>query len=106
MHRHSHMHLYEFTQPLIGFVGAGASYGVMKLGQLADALPQETRGWMEAGGTVGLIGFLIYAVFTLWKRVVDLTQRNEDLNKEIRGEWKDQVNKLVNVLEKFDPDGK
>ncbi len=71
----------EIAQPVIGFVGAGVSYVFITL---ADVVPEvvsrpELSGWMQLGGTAGLIGGLSYGCVTLWKALQ--TQRSE-MNQE------------------------
>jgi len=128
----------EVTQPILGFTGATFSTATLWLAQAPDLVssPQLT-GWMQLGGTAGLIGGLSYGCITLWKalqtqRTESAAERTENaatmaaervamnlamtnerashqadkaaLNAEIRGELKEQTNKLIAVLEKLDPD--
>ena len=121
-----------------GFVLSGVSTLALWVAQTPEvaAMPGLT-GWMQLGGTAGLIGGLAYGCVTLWKALQ--TQRSEmnterkeaaqtmaderaamnlavsnertlheadkaALNAEIRGELKAQTNKLIEVLNKLDPD--
>lgn len=91
--------------PILGFLFASLSAGALKLAQSVPPTA-DLRNIMEGGAYIGLVTGLSYAVITLWKR---LNKRDEDiaaLNKEIRDDWKTQNDKLINVLEKLDPEGK
>jgi len=117
----------EIAQPIIGFVGATASAAMMYVAQTPEVVSRpEISGWMQLGGTAGLIGGLSYACLTLWKalqtqRSEMATERKESasemaaeraahdagkaaLNAEIRGELKKQTQDLIEVLSKLDPD--
>jgi hypothetical protein len=99
------MHLpHDAFSSVVGFIGAGLSTAVLYLAQAVDAVPPQARGWMELGGTLGLIGGLSYACVTLWKEIQNQRRSMDDLNKEIRGDWKTQNEKLIAVLDKLDPD--
>jgi hypothetical protein len=100
------MHIHELTQPALGFIGAAASLATSQLAQVSEAIPPQARGWVEGGAYVALVGFLAYGCITLWKRLNDRDKEIADLNREIRTDWKAQNDKLIDVLEKLDPDGK
>jgi hypothetical protein len=115
------IHSPDIHAPVLGFVAAAFSTGSLWISQLADA-----PGWLELGGTLGLIGGLSYGCVTLWQALQD--QRKEShaereaaadraaaerrefiaakdaLELEIRSDWKNQNAKLISVLEKLDPD--
>lgn len=119
-------HLSEISHPVIGYATAMASGAGYYLAQHTDAIPVQARGWMELGGTLGLIGGLSYGCVTLWKALQE--QRKESatnakeladkaaderkaflaakdaLELEIRTDWKQQNARLIAVLEKIDPD--
>lgn len=88
------------------FVLAGLSTATIWIAQAVDSVPPQARGWMELGGTIGLIGGLSYGIVTLWKELQNQKRDTAELNKEIREDWKKQNDKLIAVLEKLDPDGK
>lgn len=105
----------DFSHPLLGYLGAGVSTAVYWVAQTVDAIPPPARGWMEVGGTFGLIGGLTYGCVTLWKELqrvrsdanaqLDASRKEiSELNREIRGDWKTQNDKLITVLEKLDKD--
>ena len=89
---------------VLGFLGAGASTLILYIAQAADNVPPQARGWMELGGTLGLIGFLSYACVTLWKELQTQRREHSSLNEQIRDDWKKQNEKLITVLEKLDTD--
>jgi|GEM_PF-2975741 len=88
----------------LSFCGAGASTAVLYIAQTVDQVPPQARGWMELGGTLGLIGFLSYACVTLWKELQTQRREHSSLNEQIRDDWKKQNEKLITVLEKLDTD--
>jgi len=70
------LHL-DSAKTIFGFIGAGLSVtGVA----IANAMPDDARGWVESGGTVGLIACLIYAVRHLNAEV----RRHQDLREKDR----------------------
>lgn len=96
-------------QPILGYILAAASSGVM---WLAEAVPAHAP-WLQVGGTAGLIGGLSYGCITLWKSLQEqrreftaeraaFIKAKDDLEKEIRDDWKEQNNKLITVLNKID----
>lgn len=98
-------------QPILGYALAGVSTAAI---WLANAMPDPSP-WLQLGGTAGLIGGLSYGCITLWKALKE--QRSEftaeraafirakdDLEKEIRDDWKDQNEKLMAVLNRIDSD--
>lgn len=87
---------------VLGFIAAGVSTAVIWIAQAVEAVP--ARGMMELGGTIGLIGSLSYACITLWKEIQNQRRAMDELNREIRGDWKTQNEKLISVLDKLDPD--
>jgi hypothetical protein len=97
---------YEAIASVVSFSAAGLSTGTLWIAQAVESVPPQARGWMELGGTIGLIGGLSYGCVTLWKEVQNQKRDMADLNKEIREDWKKQNDKLITVLEKLDPDEK
>jgi hypothetical protein len=91
-------------QPVIGFVTATTSTVILYIAQAADSIPAAARGWIEGGGTLGLIGGLSYGCITLWKEIQNGRREMAELNKEIRTDWKAQNEKLISVLERLDTD--
>lgn len=96
--------LHQLLQPTLGFTGACLSTGFLWLAEVPELVTPQASGWVQLGGTIGLITCLSYAVVTLWKELQLLRQKNEDLSKEIRDDWKAQNTKLVDVLNKLDPE--
>lgn len=88
-------------EPVIGFASATASTFIL---WIAQSTPPEVEPWLQAGGTVGLIVGLSYGCVTLWKSNQQQKDEIAALNKEIRGDWKTQNEKLIEVLEKLNPD--
>jgi hypothetical protein len=84
-----------------GFALSGASTAAL---WLAQTTPTNVEPWLQAGGTVGLIIGLSYGCVTLWKANQNQKAEIAELNKEIRGDWKDQTSKLIEVLNKLNPD--
>lgn len=96
------LHLpHDAAGTVFGFIGAGLSAGML---QLAQTLPPDLKGWLEGGAYLGLVGCLIYAVVTLWRRLRERDKEHADLQKEIRDDWKEQNRRLIDVLNKLDPD--
>jgi hypothetical protein len=60
--------LSDLTQPVIGYASAAASAGIYWIAQTSEVVA-PVRGWMEFGGTVGLIGGLSYGCATLWREL-------------------------------------
>jgi hypothetical protein len=96
-------------QPILGYVLAATSSGVM---WLAETVPAHAP-WLQVGGTAGLIGGLSYGCITLWKSLQEqrreftseraaFIKAKEELEKEIRNDWKGQNDKLISVLQKID----
>lgn len=102
-HHPPQMHLSELAQPALGFIGMVLSFIVA---QVSSAIPEAARGWVEGGAYVALVGFLAYTSWTFWKRLNDRDKEIADLNREIRDDWKEQNDRLINVLDKLDPDSK
>lgn len=93
----------SILKPAVGFFCASASAIVA---QISDNIPPEARGWVEGGAYVTLVASLGYAVWTMWKK---LNQRDIEiaaLNLEIRTEQKQQNERLIQALNRFDPDHK
>jgi len=101
----------QMFHPIVGAVGAGCSTIVIAV---AEALPSVPQGWVELGGTLGLIGFLSYGCITLWKelQLAKKEARDDrdkhyktvaDLNLEIREEKRDQNERLITAISKLDP---
>jgi len=99
--------------PIMGFLWAGASTLAIWFADIGSEVSPVSRGWIELGGTLGLIGGLSYACKTLWKALDRLrAETNEErenhhariaaLNLEIRTEKKQQNDRLIAVLEKLD----
>jgi len=115
------LHSPDIHSPVIGFVAAGFSSASIWIAQLPGS-----PGWLEMGGTLGLIGGLSFACITMWKALQDhrhesRAEREADaaradrerrefiaakdaLELEIRSDWKAQNAKLISVLERLDPD--
>ncbi len=87
--------------PIIGFGSAGVSTLGLWLAQTASPSIEQ---WVQGGGTVGLIGGLSYGCVTLWKANQKSMADIAELNKEIRTDWKNQNERLINVLERLDSD--
>jgi len=96
-------------QPVIGYTVAATSSGVM---WLAETLPNQAP-WLQVGGTAGLIAGLSYGCVTLWRSLQEqrreftseraaFIKAKEELEKEIRNDWKGQNDKLIAVLQKID----
>jgi len=86
---------------VLSTIGAAFSTGALWLAQVA---PPAIEPWVQVGGTIGLIGFLSTACVSMWNANQKLKDDMKDLNKEIRTDWKEQNSKLIQVLEKLDPD--
>lgn len=100
-----HMNIFpDATQPLLGFLGATVSGAAIWVAQAAQQVPPEAQGWIQLGGTIGLIGCLSYACKTLWTELQTSRKESADLNKTMRDDWKYQQDKLISVLEKLDKD--
>lgn len=107
MRNTQHMNIFpDPTHPLIGLIGATLSGAAIWVGQTAQQMPPETQGWIQLGGTLGLIGGLSYACKTLWSELQTSRKESADLNKTMRDDWKYQQDKLIAVLNKLDPDTK
>ena len=111
----NHHILDPHVNPLVGFVTAGLSTATIWLAETVSEVSPVSKGWIEIGGTIGLIGGLSYGCVTLWKEIQRMNQdaraereahREEvaALNAEIRNEKRDQNDKLIEVLNKLDPD--
>ena len=66
------------------------------------SIPEPTKGWIETGGTVGLIGGLSFGCVTLWKANQAQKKEMAELNREIRSDWKAQNDRLIATLEKLE----
>lgn len=101
--------------PVIGFLWAGISTLALWLADAMSEVSPISKGWIELGGTLGLIGGLAYGCITLWKELQ--TQKREaredreahhkeiaNLNLEIRTEKREQNDKLIEVLNRLDPE--
>lgn len=86
---------------ILGFCFAAISSSALWFAQVTSP---QIEPWLQAGGTVGLIGGLAYGCVTLWKSNERQKSDIAELNREIRSEWKQQADKLIAVLEKLDPD--
>jgi hypothetical protein len=89
--------------PILGFSTAGFSTAALWLAQTADQVVPGVKGWIEVGGTIGLIVGLSYGCTTLWKEVQKQKQEIAHLNKEVREDWKKQNDRLISALDKIDP---
>jgi hypothetical protein len=89
--------------PILGFSTAGFSTAALWLAQTADQVVPGVKGWIEVGGTIGLIAGLSYGCTTLWKEVQKQKQEIAQLNKEVREDWKKQNDRLISALDKIDP---
>ena len=110
-----HRFLDPILAPVFGFLGAGISTLALWLADVAAGVSPVSKGWIELGGTLGLIGCLSYACLTLWKSLdrqrKEATEERDKhhleiakLNLEIRTEKREQNDKLIEVLNKLDPD--
>ena len=101
--------------PLLGFVTAGASTATIWLAETVSQVAPVSQSWIEVGGTIGLIGGLSYGCITLWKEIQRMSADARDereahraeiaaLNAEIREEKRSQNDKLIEVLNRLDPD--
>ena len=61
----------EGIQPVLGFLGASLSATAIWLADASQTLTPEAQGWVQLGGTIGLITFLVYACRTLWMALQD-----------------------------------
>jgi len=111
----NHQILDPHFNPVLGFVTAGLSTATIWLAETVSQVSPVSKGWIEVGGTIGLIGGLSYGCVTLWKEIqrMNTDARNEReihraevaaLNAEIREEKRVQNDKLIEVLNKLDPD--
>jgi hypothetical protein len=96
----------SLISPLIGFALAGLGVGMNRVAAAVEAIPPETTKWMEFGGSMGIVAGLSYAVLTLWKELNKQRDKFDQLNQDVRGEWKAQSEKLTSVLEKLDTERK
>jgi hypothetical protein len=103
------------TNPLVGFVTAGISTATIWFAETVSQVSPVSKGWIEIGGTVGLVCGLSYGCVTLWNEIqrmnADARAEREAhreevaaLNAEIREEKRSQNDKLIEVLNKLDPD--
>lgn len=103
------------VNPLLGFVTAGVSTATLWMADIVAEVSPVSKGWIEVGGTIGLIGGLAYGCVTLWKEIQKMNDYAREereahreevaaLNAEIRNEKKAQNDKLIEVLNKLDPD--
>jgi hypothetical protein len=111
----NHHILDPHVNPLVGFVTAGISTATIWLAEIGSEVSPVSKGWIEVGGTIGLIGGLSYGCVTLWKEIQRMNKDAREereahreevaaLNAEIRNEKRDQNDKLIEVLNKLDPD--
>jgi hypothetical protein len=102
-------HHIDPLQPVLGYVLAAVSSGAL---WMAEVVP-DGAPWLQVGGTAGLIAGLSYGCVTLWKSLQEqrreftaeraaFIKAKDDLEKEIRDDWKDQNDKLITVLHKID----
>lgn len=62
----------DFVPSALGFIGATFSTVTLYIADAAaDSLKPEAQGWIQLGGTIGLITFLTYACRTLWMALQD-----------------------------------
>jgi hypothetical protein len=62
----------DFAPSALGFVGASVSTATIYLADAASGVADpEVQGWVQLGGTIGLITFLVYACRTLWMALQD-----------------------------------
>jgi hypothetical protein len=92
------------THPLLGFAGATLSGLALWVADTAEHLPPQAQGWIQLGGTIGLVSCLAYACKTLWSELQTSRKETAALNSQMREDWKHQNEKLIDVLEKLDPD--
>ena len=95
-----------FTSPLhdtlYGYATAGASTLALWLADAADVVVPGAGGLLQMGGTAGLIGGLAVGCISLWRLVLAQRAEINELNREIREEWKSQSEELISVLRKLD----
>ena len=108
--------LTDQAKPVLAFIGASFSWISARFANAA--LPADVGTWIETGGMVALVGCLIYGITTLWKNRAEerkamaeereaLLKRLDDkdkviaaLNAEFRNDWKNQVERLANALDR------
>jgi hypothetical protein len=56
----------EALPPVLGFAGASMSTLAVWIASTSNQITPEAQGWVQLGGTIGLITFLLYACRTLW----------------------------------------
>lgn len=62
----------DFSPSALGFIGAAISTASLYIADAAaGTLQPEAQGWVQLGGTIGLITFLVYACRTLWMALQD-----------------------------------
>lgn len=95
-----------FASPLhdtiAGYTTAGASTLALWLADTAEVVVPGSGSLLQMGGTAGLIGGLSVGCFSLWKLVQAQRAEINELNREIREEWKSQSEELISVLRKLD----
>ena len=95
-----------FSSPLYdtiaGYVTAIGSTIALWLSDAADAAIPGSGSLIQMGGTAGLIAGLSVGCFSLWKLVLAQRAEINELNREIRDEWKAQSEELISVLRKLD----
>jgi len=92
--------------PIIGSIGAAFCGAVIWIADAAKDVPPEAQGWIQLGGTIGLICCLSYACKTLWSELQTSRKETASLNQLMRDDWKQQNEKLISALDKLDPDSK
>ena len=103
------------SSPLPAIVGASGSTVALWLAETISDVSPISRGWIELGGTIGLIGFLSYGCITLWKKLqereematLERDRHRLEINSlyiDDRNERRQQTEKLIEVLNKLDPD--
>lgn len=62
----------DFVPSALGFIGATLSTVTLYVADAAAGVLQpEAQGWVQLGGTIGLVTFLTYACRTLWMALQD-----------------------------------
>lgn len=87
---------------IYGYATAGASTLALWLADAAEVVVPGSGSLLQMGGTAGLIGGLAVGCISLWRLVLAQRAEINELNREIREEWKSQSEELISVLRKLD----
>jgi hypothetical protein len=95
-----------FASPLqdtiAGYTTAVASTLALWVADAAETIVPGSANLLQMGGTAGLIGGLSVGCYSLWRLVQSQRSEINELNREIREEWKSQSEELISVLRKLD----